>query len=113
MKEYIDLVSVDLDAILADKKIDHNDIPRMIMVVLKLNKALPKLLNLKNHMSLGTLKYLLFGTTYYYVLRKQKDLFELIKNDEFRVLFSTLWHLVEFQPPSLSEVVKKCSLFCC
>merc|ERR1711862_807782 len=107
MKEYIEIVSVDLDAILADKKIDHNDIPRMIMVILKLNKILPRLLKLKNQISMTSLKYLLFGTIYHYVSRKKMELFEQTKNEEFRMIYSTLWQLVEFQPPTVGEIVEK------
>lgn len=113
-KEYVDLVSTDLDAILADKKIDHNDIPRMIMVVLKLSKALPQILKLKNGISMTTLKYLFFGTIYDYASKKENELLNQTKNDEFRLLFTTLWHLVEFNPPTLDEVVQKTTAaFCC
>lgn len=112
MKEYIDLVNSDLNAILADKKIDQNDIPRMILVVLKLHSALPSLMKLKNQISIQTLKYLFFGTIYYYVSNKKTELFDVIKSDEFRLIFTTLWQLVEFQPPGLTEIIDKFSCCC-
>jgi hypothetical protein len=112
MKPYIDLVGIDLSAILADKKIDQNDVPKMLIVILKINKMLPNLLKLKNQIPMEALKYLLFGTIYHYVLTKQKELFESIKNEEFRILFSALWQLVEYRPPTLTDVVEKVSGCC-
>jgi hypothetical protein len=112
LKGFVDSVSDDLDAILADKKIDQKDVPKMIMIVLKVNKSLPRLLKLKEQVPMSTLKYLLLGTIYYYIARKQNELFDSIKNEEFRMMFSTLWQLVEYKPPSLEQVVEKVSGIC-
>jgi hypothetical protein len=113
IKTYFESVKNDFDKILEDKKIDSKDISKMMIVMIKLNNLLPKLLNLKEKISIDKMKYIFYATIYFYIIQYQPEFFNELQLDEFRLLYSNLWNLVEINPETVKVAAKKFSGFGC
>ena len=111
-KTYINSIQKDLDKIFEDKKITADDIPRMMMISLKLNNLLSQSMRLKSKINLSQMKYILYSVLYCYILNKQPEFFNELSITGFRLLFNNLWILLEINPNEI-KVVKKCSAWCC
>lgn len=116
-RDYFEIIKNDFDKILEDKKIDSNDITKMMIVMIKLKNLLPKILNLKEKVSKITydkMKYIFYATLYLYIIKYQPDFFDQLKINEFSLLYSNLWSLVEINPENINITKKKISgFFCC
>jgi len=113
ISKFFDLVKADLDKIFADGKVDSNDIPRIITLMLKLNNNLPRLLNLKHKLSMSQVKYVVYGSLLYYIFNYQPSFFNGELNvDAFRLLFTNLWSLVEIDPNTIQDL-KEALSGCC
>ncbi len=112
--EYLEMIKKDFDKILEDKKIDSKDIPKMITIMIKLNNLIPKLTGIKEKISIDKMKYIFYATLYFYIIKYQVDFFDTFGIDEFRLLYSNLWNLVEINPDTVKVAAKKMSgFFCC
>jgi hypothetical protein len=112
-QKYFESIKADFDKILEDKKINSKDISKMMIVVMKLNNILPKLLNIKEKISIDKIKYIFYATLYLYIIKYQKEFLNDIGIDEFRLLYSSLWNLIEINPEIVKVSIKKISGFCC
>lgn len=112
-KAYVDSIRNDLDKIFEDKKITADDIPRMMAISLKLNKILSHSMQLKTKINVSQMKYILYSVLYCYILNKQPEFFDGLSIAEFRLLFSSLWILLEIDPNQLKVATKKCFSWCC
>lgn len=113
VKTYFESIKNDFDKILEDKKIDSKDISKMMIVMIKLNNLLPKLLNLKEKISIDKMKYIFYATIYFYIIQYQPEFFSALQLDEFRLLYSNLWNLVEIDPETVKVAAKKIGGFSC
>jgi hypothetical protein len=113
-QNYFEFVKSDFDKILEDKKIDSKDISKMMIVVVKLNNILPKLLNLNEKISIDKIKYIFYATLYLYIIKYQKEFFNNVGISEFRLLYSSLWNLIEINPELLNVSNEKITgILCC
>lgn len=112
-KTYIDTIQKDLDKIFEDKKVTADDVSRMMMISLKLNNLLSQSMRLKKKIELSQMKYILYSVLYCYILNKQPDFFNELSVVEFRLLFNSLWVLLEIDPNQIKVAAKKCTAWCC
>jgi hypothetical protein len=114
-KEYIDSIKSTLESILADKKLDISDLSKMMILSIQVNKLLPELVSLLTSLVVSKVKYIVFASIFYYISEYQSDFFEKagMTIDVFRVLFSSLWNLVEVDPQDVKIKSKKLCLLCC
>jgi hypothetical protein len=112
-KIYIDSIINDLNKIFEDKKITQDDLPRMMMISLKLNNLLSTSLYIKNKIDSSKMKYILYSILYCYIMEKQEDFFKILAIEEFRLLFNNLWILLEVDPKKIKISVTKYSSLCC
>jgi hypothetical protein len=112
-KIYVESIKKDFDKILEDKKIDERDISRLMMIMIKLNNILPKMLNLKEKIKVEKMKYIFYSILFGYIRQYQNEFFIDINIFEFRLLYSNLWSLVEIDPETVKVTKKKIFSLCC
>lgn len=114
-KEYVESIKSRLDEILADKKLDASDIPNMMILSIQVNNMLPQLLGLTSSIKSAHVKYIVYGSVYYYIRENKPNFFTEAKIpvEVFRLVFSSMWKLVEFNPDSAILVGQKLCGWCC
>jgi len=111
-EQYINSIKSTLDEIFADKKIDANDIPNMMLLSIQVNNILPDLLGLTKSITALQVKYIVYGSVYNYIKENKNDFFDGLSVDAFRIAFSSMWKLIEINPKNLIlESKKRCG--CC
>jgi hypothetical protein len=114
LNTYLNAIKGNLDAILKDKKVDSKDVPKMILLSMQVNRMLPRLLGLSKPLSSLQVKYVIYGTVYFYIADKQDEFFtDGMTVELFRSFFSAAWELVEFDPKELIGAVKGMCASCC
>jgi hypothetical protein len=106
-KTYIEIVKKDLDKILEDKKIDQNDIPKIMILILKAKNIIPNVTNIKETISTDQMKYIVYATMYTYLKQYCADIFKEMQPEAFRLLFSSMWDLVKINPETINLIKEK------
>ena len=109
---YFQSLKSNFDIVLKDKKIDTNDIPMLIMIMIDLNTMLSGLLGLSNSVSLDKIKYIFYAMLFVYISQYQPAFFSTINQSSFRGLYNTLWDLIEVVPDTLKIAKQKISSCC-
>jgi hypothetical protein len=113
-KQYIDSIKNTIETILQDKKIDTGDISSMILLSLQVSNTLPRLLGLKNAVSTLQVKYIIYGSVYFYIKEYKPTFFAEsgLTEDMFKIMFLGMWKLVELTPDSIELIKEKMSGLC-
>jgi hypothetical protein len=113
-EKYMESIKKDMDKIFEDKKITNSDVPKMIIVSIKLNNVLASSLNISQKLETSQMKYIVYAVLYLYIIASiQSEFFEEVSLDEFRLLFSNMWSLIEIDPETVKLAKAKFSAFCC
>ena len=115
LEQYVNSIKTTIETILQDKTIDTADISTMILLTLQVSNTLPRLLGLKNSVSTSQVKYIIYGSIYFYVKEYKPTFFTEagITEDMFKLMFLGMWKLVEVKPESVELIKDKLSSWCC
>ena len=108
--DFINSIKLKIDDIMLDHKLDYNDIPIIISIILESLTFLKQLNDGKYKMNKVTSKYVIQGIILY-VLSDMKIDNELITS--FNILYPSLFNLISFDPKELISKVKICFGKCC
>ena len=110
---FITSLNNNIAAVFADGKLTFADIPKLMIVTLQLNKTMPKIVDTITYINKDCMKYITYGIIYFYIINNIPDFFKTsfseididkLSLDEFRMLFSNLWDLVEITPNIVDSV---------
>lgn len=115
MEQYVNSIKTSIETILQDKTIDAADISTMILLSLQVSNTLPKLLGLKKSVSTSQVKYIIYGSVYFYVKEYKPTFFAEagMTEDMFKLMFLGMWKLVEVKPESVEFINDKLFSWCC
>ena len=115
MEQYVNSIKTSIETILQDKQIDAADISTMILLSLQVSNTLPRLLGLKNSVSTSQVKYIIYGSVYFYVKEYKPTFFSEagMTEDMFKLMFLGMWKLVEVKPENVQLMTEKLKLFSC
>ena len=115
LEQYVNSIKSSIETILQDKTIDAADISTMILLALQVSNTLPRLLGLKNSVSTSQVKYIIYGSLYFYVKEYKPSFFSEsgMTEDIFKLMFLGMWKLVEVKPESVQMMMTEKLSWCC
>lgn len=85
----------------------------LLTLAISVNKNLSSFVKLSNNVNTNMMKYIVYASIYFYLILHNPDFFVTFQIDEFRLLYGTLWTLIELDPATIKAFKTKCLSCCC
>ena len=85
----------------------------ILLSAITLNTQLPTIVSLPNSVSSTMMKYIIYGSLYFFIVQFNPDFLHEISILSLRSLFSSSWTLVSIDPATIKAMKNKCFGMCC